>query len=159
MSIDMDRKYTADEIEALDLPERTVLEDRDGDAWAKRFGRFKCGAARNTALYEPFRILRIPGQSEVESPPEVDWATDGMVWVRHWVAVLADYDNPANIRYRHLGSDRWFKDSRTKITDFYGIPADQLPPHRPAWPSPHGVSIEQAREIAAALAEHEAVQP
>ena len=158
MSIDMDRIYTADEIEALNLPEWTVLEDRDGDAWVKRGGRFKCGVAGNTAPYEPFRIRHIPGQPVVETPPEVDWATDGMVWVRHWLAVLADYDNPANIRYRHLGSDRWFKHSRTKITDLCGIPADQLPPQRPAWPSPHGVTIEQAREIAATLAEHEAVQ-
>lgn len=159
MSIDMDRIYTAEEIEALDLPEWTVLEDKDSDAWVKRGGRFECDGGRDTAYYEPFRILHIPGQPVVESPPEVDWAIDGMVWVRHWVAVLADYDNPANIRYRHLGSDRWFEDSRTKITDFYGIPADQLPPHQPEWPSPHGVTIEQAREIAAALAEHEAVQP
>lgn len=157
MSIDMHRIYTADEIEALNLPEWTVLADTERAAWVKRGGRFECGA-RNTARFEPFRIIHIPGQPEVETPPEVDWATDGMVWVRHWVAVLADYDNPANIRYRHLGSDRWFEDSRTKITDFYGIPAGQLPPHRPAWPSPHGVTIEQAREIAATLAEHEAVQ-
>ena len=158
MSIDMDRIYTADEIEALDLPEWTVLEDRDGDAWVKRGGSFKCGAARNTVHYEPFCILRIPGQSEVESPPEVDWATPNTKWFRTWVAVEPGEESGL-VKARHVGGrGGWSHWSRHDLAVMYGIPADQLPPHRPAWPSPHGVSIEQAREIAAALAEHEAVQ-
>ena len=157
MSIDMHRIYTADEIEALNLPEWTVLADTERAAWVKRGGRFECGA-RNTAHYEPFRILHIPGQPEVETPPEVDWATPNTKWFRTWVAVEPGEESGL-VKTRRMGErGGWSHWSRDYLAEVYGIPADQLPPPRPAWPSPHGVTIEQAREIAAALAEHEAVK-
>lgn len=158
MSIDMHRIYTADEIEALNLPEWTVLEDKDSDAWVKRGGRFECDGGRDTAYYEPFRIIHIPGQPEVETPPEVDWATPNTKWFRTWVAVEPGEESGL-VKTRRMGErGGWSHWSRDYLAEVYGIPADQLPPPRPAWPSPHGVTIEQAREIAAALAEHEAVK-
>lgn len=151
MDIAMDRTYTGKEILALDLVAGSIIVDAPttvGGTLRRRSGDgvwFGIGSTPHGSPSASFHIVHIPGQPEVESPPEVDWATEDMIWNQVWVAVAPNEFDESEVYIRFEGSTYWNRRTRQEMGYFYKI--TNLPPHPVSYKSLYGLTEEQAKEV------------
>lgn len=158
MTIDMNRKYTTEEIKELDLPIGTVLVDEAGDPWSSGpDGRFRFDAGPvvvKMASFEPYTICNIP--SEHPPFPEPDWRTEG--WTPTWIPVWVRGEELPNevtmLHMRRYGG----ADLQSTYLDEWSTRFGTAPPisEKPKWNEDEaGVSLEEAKRIAKLLSEFE----
>ena len=143
------QSYSTNEILNMDLPYGTRLLDSIGYVWERcgenfhrqGFGDWKLEYGYTYQILQPVTYIKTP-----------DWVTEEhhVVWAPFWARRGTSLGPLINV-YESGGS--WMHTGNGfKYT--YGIDLDPiLPPLPPAWEDPSGLTLEEARELAARLEE------